>query len=766
MGKPFNRAEEIVASAPGLGSITLGGHTGRGQTFAAAGVVNGDVISYVVANSDETQWEIHQDVLYSSSAPNLPRTGLVASSAGGAAVPFGADAIVYIDAIDADFHRKDSFSTVSVFQNSFVGFDVLSAKIEGYSTVGLGGLNVRRVPSQPSHPWYFRSADRFLPNGSVDNTNGGYWEGYVDESFTVTVDMFGAKGDNATDDLAAIQNAIKYAQMQLIGNKKVPIISFEQANYYCSGTINVGDPAFVDLNRRAPIHLVGRNNIKHMDTNATTLRFPVDVTGIKITSGSFAGSRIAGLNIIGVNGNGNNAHGIHMQTQAMIEQCTISHFSTHGIFVESGGGMNADAFIINDVLIIQTGRDGLHIDGSDSQVGTVRDLQCNAIGGCAIWDTGYYNNWYENIIVEGNGIAGYQTRTGLYGAVVTGSDGKEYMVASPTAEAATATTDPAGTTDSLVWLRLATTGSGYPAYVPGRTYNFGPIVYVSSLGSVFNSIYAEVGYSPPALNNSLGAHFVGGFGFSAISTFAAGGSRIGGSDGGIFIEGGLRVTGTGAGHTAFDGKTVTFDLGGFGSEANNGVCFSMGASYMTDTLIWKINADQGINWNFGTFQVMEILTTHYTGNWGTGSAITKPQIGFFNGFLLGDNSNGESGCQVYSYSVDGATAPVAAGRRGDLALNNSLHFACDARGAGLGYRYAYDHVTAAAYWQPMKISEVTIYAPMTVANLASLYGAAQGDRGMVTNSNATLAAGLGNIVAGGGANIVPVYYDGTNWRIG
>jgi len=39
-------------------------------------------------------------------------------------------------------------------------------------------------------------------------------------------------------------------------------------------------------------------------------------------------------------------------------------------------------------------------------------------------------------------------------------------------------------------------------------------------------------------------------------------------------------------------------------------------------------------------------------------------------------------------------------------------------------------------------------------------------RAFVTNSNATLAAGLGNIVAGGGANIVPVYSDGTNWRIG
>ena len=39
-------------------------------------------------------------------------------------------------------------------------------------------------------------------------------------------------------------------------------------------------------------------------------------------------------------------------------------------------------------------------------------------------------------------------------------------------------------------------------------------------------------------------------------------------------------------------------------------------------------------------------------------------------------------------------------------------------------------------------------------------------RAWVTDSNATWTAGIGAIVAGGGANVVPVGYDGTNWRIG
>lgn len=38
-----------------------------------------------------------------------------------------------------------------------------------------------------------------------------------------------------------------------------------------------------------------------------------------------------------------------------------------------------------------------------------------------------------------------------------------------------------------------------------------------------------------------------------------------------------------------------------------------------------------------------------------------------------------------------------------------------------------------------------------------------GVRGFVTNANATTFA---SVVAGGGANGVPVYFDGTDWRIG
>ena len=51
----------------------------------------------------------------------------------------------------------------------------------------------------------------------------------------------------------------------------------------------------------------------------------------------------------------------------------------------------------------------------------------------------------------------------------------------------------------------------------------------------------------------------------------------------------------------------------------------------------------------------------------------------------------------------------------------------------------------------------------TVAMLVAAGTAGAGARAVVTDANATTFAA---IVAGGGANVVPVYSDGTNWRIG
>ena len=57
-------------------------------------------------------------------------------------------------------------------------------------------------------------------------------------------------------------------------------------------------------------------------------------------------------------------------------------------------------------------------------------------------------------------------------------------------------------------------------------------------------------------------------------------------------------------------------------------------------------------------------------------------------------------------------------------------------------------------------------AGFTVAALPAAATAGAGARAYVTDGSVVAAGNFGTIVAGGGANGVPVYSDGTNWRIG
>lgn len=54
----------------------------------------------------------------------------------------------------------------------------------------------------------------------------------------------------------------------------------------------------------------------------------------------------------------------------------------------------------------------------------------------------------------------------------------------------------------------------------------------------------------------------------------------------------------------------------------------------------------------------------------------------------------------------------------------------------------------------------------TVASLASSYGLLPNSRAFVSDASVAATGNFGTIVTGGGANTVPVYCDGTNWRIG
>lgn len=98
MAKLFNRARMTVSGTPGTGAITLGSAQSGFQSFAAAGVADGDTVSYVI--EDGSSWEVGQGV-YTASGTSLAR-GAISSSNSNNAISATSNATVFLSALASD----------------------------------------------------------------------------------------------------------------------------------------------------------------------------------------------------------------------------------------------------------------------------------------------------------------------------------------------------------------------------------------------------------------------------------------------------------------------------------------------------------------------------------------------------------------------------------------------------------------------------------------------------------------------------------------
>ena len=158
MAKLFNRAK-MTTSTTGSGTVTLSSAANGFQSFADAGVSDGDVVQYVI--EEGFAWEIGTGT-YSASGTSLTRTPSESSNSG-SAISLGGTAKVSITTVAADLNR---------LQNA--GSDIVTVSASGAAVTGnldvSNGVDVTGTMTADE-----ASVDNLNLNGNAitsTNTNG------------------------------------------------------------------------------------------------------------------------------------------------------------------------------------------------------------------------------------------------------------------------------------------------------------------------------------------------------------------------------------------------------------------------------------------------------------------------------------------------------------------------------------------------------------------------------------------------------------------
>lgn len=629
--------------------------------------------------------------------------------------------------------NAQNITTVAAFQAASFDVSTQEVNIQGYYATGdQGAMRVMRVASAPTYGG-IRSTDRYLPNGSTDATNGGYWI-IVPFNDTVNVMQFGAKGDDTgtvgTDDYTAFANMLAYAKANPIPHSSPTNASaircyIPAARYYISTTITIDFPVIIE---GAALGAPG--------VYTSRLRFPAATNGLIFTIGA-AGSSLQRLGLTGVVGDTSGVgNGVTVQCTMDLAFVGADIFSNDGFYFDGSGLPTAlcDKCNVYSCTAFANGNSGFHMWGGDANV--ICFYSCNAIdnGTWGFNDEAFLGNTFVSCHSRDNGIFGAAqagvyttscgaTQGGIAYAVTPFRGGGPHPLASTTVPG----TNPA------VW--YPTQGSGaYHPWVNGTLYNEGGSYKSQSNNngsSVFVGCYHEGG-QPVWIENQAAVYggtlatvmiqvpatvFPSVYGGGTVTNFA-----IGSADGNISAQ------------IGYQSQADTFMT--LYADSNNPFRLKP-LSTGNKQLGWKWEWN-----NIGTAIVQEMWSGNYSvANGGNRDAPlgNKGYTNFRYGFMLQQTWIGASDVN-----------PSGTFLAGDMYLTNDTTTTIVNKYNG-------------SAWVPLN----GVRAPTTVAGLGSAATAGVGTRGFVTDATVAVASTtIGTTVVGGSTNKVPVFSDGTNWLIG
>ena len=204
---------------------------------------------------------------------------------------------------------------------------------------------------------------------------------------------------------------------------------------------------------------------------------------------------------------------------------------------------------------------------------------------------------------------------------------------------------------------------------------------------------------------------------------------------------------SGSNNTAVGYDTMTANTDGVQNTAVGALALdaNTGGDYNTAIGYSALTAATTANYNTALGYRADNAAVTGAGNTGVGSDALLLATGSNNtaiGYAAGNAMTTGSNNTVIGYDADVSSATVS----NEVTLGNSSVTSFRIPGLTLTFSVKYFN-----------------HGTLTVATLPAAATAGAGARTFVTDANATTFA---SIVAAGGANGVPVYSDGTNWRIG